>query len=226
MRAGTAFEGRRDAGEQLAELVRQHRRSDTSAGAVVLGLPRGGVPVAAEVATQLDLELDVFVVRKIGAPGHEELAMGAVASGGVVVRDESVIEGLGVADSTFEAALDRERTEVTAREERLGKTAIAPRVAGRDVIVVDDGAATGSTMRVAIAGLRRLHPERVIVALPVALGDSAATLRRLADEFYCLAEAPRLRGVGAAYADFTPTTEAEVRQLMQAARDRMSRGGG
>jgi len=192
----------------------------------VLALPRGGVPVAAEIARALDLELDVIVVRKIGVPGHEELAMGAVASGDVVVRNDDVIEGLGIADQEFDDALRRARAELLDREHRLGRAAIPPGFRGRTAIIVDDGVATGATMRAAVAALRASGPGRVIVALPVAPSDTVAALEAIADGVVCLHQPDPFGAVGSAYNDFSQTSDAEVRRLMQDQRERMARGGG
>ena len=191
----------------------------------MLALPRGGVPVAAEIARALDLELDVIVVRKLGVPGHEELAMGAIASGDVVVRNQDVIDGLGISERTFDGVLHRERAELLDRERRFGKTAIPPPLAGRTIVVVDDGVATGATMRAALASLRASGAGRLVIALPVAPVDTAAQLAEIADRLVCLHTPEPFGAVGGAYDDFSQTTDAEVRQLLQDARDRVTRGG-
>jgi putative phosphoribosyl transferase len=193
--------------------------------ALVLALPRGGVPVAAEIARALDLELDVIVVRKIGVPAHEELAMGALASGDVVIRNHDVIDGLGISERTFDDALGRARSELLDRERRFGRTAIGPELTDRNVVVVDDGVATGATMRAALASLRASGVGRVIVALPVAPSDTAAELALIADRLVCLHTPDPFGAVGGAYDDFSQTADAEVRRLLQEARDRLTRGG-
>jgi putative phosphoribosyl transferase len=191
----------------------------------VLALPRGGVPVAAEIARALDLELDVIVVRKIGVPGHEELAMGAIASGDVVVRNHDVIDGLGISERAFEGVLRRERAELLDREQRFGRTAIPPAITDRTVVVVDDGVATGATMRAALASLRASDAGRLVIALPVAPTDTAFELAEIADRLVCLHTPEPFGAVGGAYHDFSQTTDEEVRRLLQDARDRLTRGG-
>ena len=191
----------------------------------MLGLPRGGVPVAAEIARALDLELDVIVVRKIGVPGHEELAMGAIASGDVVVRNKDIMEGLGIPERVFDEMLRRERAELLDRERRFGKTAIPPPFADRTVVVVDDGVATGATMKAAAASIRPTGAGRLVVALPVASPDAAEELVEVADRLVCLHRPDDFGSVGEAYDDFSQTTDAQVRRLLQDARDRVGRGG-
>jgi len=220
------FRDRVHAGQALADLLRDERHQSRRPDAVVLALPRGGVPVAAEVARALDVELDVIVVRKIGVPGHEELAMGAIASGEVEVRNESLIAGLGISDQQFEAARRRAQDELDGRERKLGRLGIPPSVRGRAVIVIDDGVATGATMQAAVAALRQLDPRTITVALPVAPPDTAAELERIADRVVCVHQPDPFGAVGSSYDDFTQTSDDEVRRLLEQARDRMSRGGG
>ncbi len=219
------FRDRVHAGQALADLLRdehQGRRPD----AVVLALPRGGVPVAAEVARAFDVELDVVVVRKIGVPGQEELAMGAIASGDVEIRNDALIEMLGISDRQFDDARRRARDELEGRERQLGRLGIPPVVRDRAVIVVDDGVATGATMQAAVAALRRLDPRTITVALPVAPPDTVAELERIADRVVCVHQPDPFGAVGASYDDFTQTSDGEVRRLLEEARERMSRGGG
>ena len=192
----------------------------------MLALPRGGVPVAAEVARALDVELDVIVVRKIGVPGHEELAMGAIASGDVEIRNDSLIAALGISDRQFEAARRQAADELEQRERSLGRLGKPPTVRGRELIVVDDGVATGATMQAAVAALRRLDPLTITVALPVAPPDTVEDLQRIADRVVCVHQPDPFGAVGASYDDFTQTSDGEVRLLLEQARDRMSRGGG
>src|ERR1700733_2728281 len=177
------FLNRRDAGLQLAPKLGAYA-GDSSV--LVLGLPRGGVPVAYEVARALHAPLDVFVVRKLGVPGHRELAMGAIASGGLRVLNREVIESLGVSPAAVESVAVREMQELE-RQQRLyrGHTPL-PELAGRTVIVVDDGLATGSTMRAAVGALRQGNPARIMVAVPVAAADTARRLREEADGVVCL----------------------------------------
>ena len=152
--------------------------------------------------------------------------MGAVASGDVVVRNDDVIEGLGISDREFEGALGRARAELVEREHRLGRAAVPPGFSGRTAIVVDDGVATGATMRAAVAALRVSGPDRVIVALPVAPTDTVAALEAIADDVVCLHQPNPFGAVGGAYQDFSQTSDAEVRRLMHDQRERMTRGGG
>lgn len=207
------FEDRRHAGRALAHVVREQL---AWAGAIVLGLPRGGVPVAFEVARTLSLPLDVFVVRKLGTPGQEELAMGAVASGGLVVVQPDVVRAFGISRQTIDEAASRENAEIARREVlyREGRPPI--RVDGRTVILIDDGLATGSTMRAAALALRPAA-ERVFVAVPVAAPATCEELRREVDALVCLEMPENFRAVGAFYRDFDQTSDDEVRSLLAAA---------
>lgn len=208
------FLNRREAGLELAEkLDRFAGRQDV----VVLGLARGGVPVAYEVARSLDLPLDVFVVRKLGAPGHEEFAIGAIASGGVRVLNQEAIDLLGITQSTIERITMREQQELNRREKMYRNGRGAVNVRGRTVILVDDGLATGATMHAAITSLRKQDPGAIIVAAPVAAPDTCTYLGRVADGCeYVVAPEP-FYGVGLWYEDFTPTTDREVQLLLEAA---------
>ncbi|MBX5492682.1 MAG: phosphoribosyltransferase [Chloroflexi bacterium] len=207
------FRDRRDAGRALAVRLAPYRqRPDV----LVLALPRGGVPVGYEVARALDVPLDVFSVRKLGVPGHEELAMGAVASGGVLVRNEDVIAGLGLSDSVVAAVAARETQELERRE-RLYRGGQPPRdVHGQTVILVDDGLATGATMRAAVEALRRRGAARIVVAVPVAPPETCAELRTEADEVICLVTPEPFFAVGLWYADFAQISDDEVRDLLAA----------
>ena len=182
---------------------------------IVLALPRGGVPVAAEVAGALGLPMDVFVVRKLGVPGQEELAMGAVASGGVRVLNEEILAELGLPDETIDAITARQLEEVRRRENLYrGGTTPAGEVRGKTVLVVDDGLATGSTMRAAVKALRQMQAKRIVVAVPTGAPDTCELLRREADEVVCLMAPEPYFAVGAWYADFSQTSDDEVRRLM------------
>ncbi len=208
------FRDRADAGRVLARELRQYAgRTDV----LVLGLPRGGVPVAFEVARELGAPLDVFVVRKLGAPGQEELAMGAIASGGVRVLNSEVVHLLGISANEIETITQREEQELERRERlyRGERPAIDPR--GRTVILIDDGLATGSTMRAAAKALRRLGPEKIVVAVPVASRSTCEELGAEVDEVVCAATPEPFYAVGQWYASFAQTTDEEVRDLLERA---------
>jgi putative phosphoribosyl transferase len=181
---------------------------------VVLGLPRGGVPVAAEVARVLRAPLDVFVVRKLGVPGQEEVAMGAIASGGVEVRNPSVVRALSIPDAVFHEVAERERRELERREAAFRGARPAPRIAGKTVIVVDDGLATGASMRAALAALESFHPAKLVVAVPVGALETCASLRAQADDVVCAMPLEDLLSVGSWYEDFEQTTDAEVKRAL------------
>lgn len=205
------FLDRRDAGRRLAQRLDAYRaRPD----AIVLALPRGGVPVAYEVARALELPLDVFVVRKLGTPGQEELAMGAIASGGVLVLNDDVVRALRIPRFLIDEAEALERLELERRERefRGGRPPIS--VKDRTVILIDDGIATGATVRAAIAALRRLDAARIVLATPVASPYTCADLARQVDEVVCLLTPSSFQAVGEYYEDFAQTTDSEVRQLV------------
>jgi len=205
------YRDRHDAGRRLAEKLQHYAgRPDL----LVLALPRGGVPVGFEVAQALGAPLDIFLVRKLGVPGHEELAMGAIASGGVRVVNEDVVRRLGVPDIWLEEAADREARELARREEAYRDGRPAPDASGKTVVLVDDGLATGSTMRAAVAALRRLGPARVVVAVPLGAAETCAEFRDEADEVICAEEPEPFYAVGSWYDDFTQTTDDEVRDLL------------
>jgi putative phosphoribosyl transferase len=214
---GPTYPSRRDAGHELAtHLTRYANRPDVS----VLALPRGGVPVAFEVALALDAELDLLVVRKLGVPTQPELAMGAIASGGAFYLDDSIVECCGVSKTSLDDVIRREREEL-ARREALYRGASAPlNVRGRIAIVVDDGMATGATMKAAVMSLRHANPARIIAALPIAPLDSAARMESIVDEFVCVMRPQRFLGVGQFYDDFEQTSDEEVRALLDQARTR------
>jgi putative phosphoribosyl transferase len=210
------FRDRRHAGQALGwRLVDAGVLEYCPEPRVVLGLPRGGVPVAGEVARILAAPLDVFLVRKLGVPGQEELAMGAIASGGVRVLNQPVIERLGVTDEEVEAIARREGEVLAARERayRDGRPPID--VKGASVFVVDDGLATGASMRAALHAIRSFEPGHLVVAVPVGPADTCRALRDDADEVICLRMPSRFLAVGQAYVDFSPTTDDEVRAVLQ-----------
>ena len=216
------FTDRRDAGRQLAAELREYAaRPDV----LILGLARGGVPVANEVARALDLPLAVFIVRKLGVPGHEELAMGAIASGDVQVLDDRLIRTLHIPQSAVTQVIAQERRELERRETEYRDGRLAPDVHGRTVILVDDGLATGASMFAAISALRKASPMKIVVGVPVAAPEVCSAMRRVADDCVCVLTPAQLYGVGAWYSDFSQTTDAEVRAILESAARRRSYGG-
>jgi erythromycin esterase-like protein/predicted phosphoribosyltransferase len=211
------FANRVDAGRRLARQLNAYaERSDV----IVLGLPRGGVPVAAEVAKHLGAPLDVFLVRKLGVPGHPELAMGAIAEGGVEVLDERLIRDLGIPRAMVEQVAMRERLELDRRDQQYRGARKRPNLRDRTVIVVDDGLATGATMEAALVALRQLGPAAIVAAAPVGAPETCARLRRFADHVVCAETPSDLTAVGLWYDDFSQTTDDEVRRLIGAVEPR------
>jgi predicted phosphoribosyltransferase len=215
------FRDRRDAGRQLARAL----KFPPGAAIQVLALPRGGVPVAYEVALALEAPLDVFVVRKLGVPGHEELAMGAIAEGGFRVLNRDVIEGLGITTATVDRVAAAETLELARRERLYRGSGPAPELRNRTVLLLDDGLATGSTMAAAVAGVRAQRPARVIVAVPVASHEAMEMLGQVADEVVAVLTPPYFGGVGEWYDDFSQTSDDEVRTLLETARRRAAVAG-
>ena len=210
------YEDRTAAGEALVEHLLGYRGRP---GVAVLGLPRGGVVVAAPIAAALGAPLDVVLVRKLGVPGHPELAMGAVAAVGgdvAVFRHDYVCRRAGVSDSDFARARDREIEELQRRRTAWGSRAAPIDLAGCPVVVVDDGLATGSTMRAAVAAVRARCPRQIVVAVPIAASDVALALAEEVDRVVCPWQPHRFRAVGEAYADFSQTTDEEVARLLAA----------
>jgi predicted phosphoribosyltransferase len=206
------FRDRSEAGRILAGKLTAYAGRP---GVLVLGLPRGGVPVAFEVAKALGAPLDVFVVRKLGVPGHEELAMGAIASGGVFVLNDDLVEELGIPRRVIDAVAAREMREMERRVRAYRDDRPAPEVRDRTVVVVDDGLATGSTMRAAVAALRRLGPAHLVVAVPTAAPSTFEELAREADDCVCVITPESFHAVGLSYQDFSQTTDDEVRDLLE-----------
>jgi predicted phosphoribosyltransferase len=206
------FADRHEAGRALASALRHYAgRRDV----VVLALPRGGVPVAFEVAEALDAPLDIFLVRKLGMPGHREFAMGAIASGGVRVLNDAIVRHYGVPQRAIDAVAAEEQAELERREReyRQGRSLID--MVTRVVILIDDGLATGSTMRAAVEAVRQLGPSRIVVAAPVAAPETCDDLHQLADEVVCARTPEPFAAVGLWYRDFSQTTDDEVRALLE-----------
>jgi putative phosphoribosyl transferase len=208
------FRDRIEAGTALAEQLAAYHGRDT----LVLGIPRGGVVVAAEVARLLNAELDVVVARKLGAPGQEELAIGAVSADGGRVLDEDTIALLGVSEPYIRAVTDVQMKEARRRETSLRSLRPAALVTGRTVILVDDGLATGATMRAAARSIRARRPARLMVAIPVGAREGCAELRQEADEVVCLRQPEPFGAIGSYYHHFEPVEDAEVRRLLEAGR--------
>jgi putative phosphoribosyl transferase len=208
------FKDRSDAGHALARKLGHYRGNSN---VVVLALPRGGVPVGFEVADFLDAPLDVFLVRKLGVPGHEELALGAIASGGVRVLNQDVLYMTRIDEQGIDAIAEREQQELERREKEYRDDRPAAEIRGRIVILVDDGLATGATMLAAARAIRKLRPQRLVVAVPVSSPEACDNFRREVDEIVC-AETPRpFQAVGLWYEDFSQTSDEEVRDLLSRA---------
>lgn len=210
------FQDRTEAGRELArELAKYTGRP----GLIVLALPRGGVPVGFEVARALGAPLDLFLVRKLGVPGREELAMGAIASGGVRVLNEEVLRALQIAPETIEKVVDLELQELQRREQEYRGDRPPAEIAGRTILLIDDGLATGSSMRAAVEALRRCQPARIVVAVPVAAPEVCEAFSDLVDEVVCARTPEPFHAVGFWYVDFSQTTDDEVRDWLSKAQD-------
>lgn len=206
------FRDRMEAGRELASRLAEYaNRQDT----LVLGLPRGGVPVAVAVATELHVALDVFLVRKLGVPGQEELAMGALASGGVRVLNMEVVDSLGISQQAIDTVTARELRELQRREQAYRDGLPPPVIRDSTIILVDDGLATGATMRAAAVAVRAQQPARTVIAVPVASPSICDVLRAEADEVICAATPEPFYAVGLWYQDFSPTSDEEVRDLLK-----------
>jgi putative phosphoribosyl transferase len=208
-----AFEDRIDAGRRLAAALTRYKDKSPA----VLALPRGGVPVAAEIATALAAPLDLILVRKIGVPGNRELAMGAVVDGAtpIVVRNEDIIQLIGISDSEFNAVRDRELEEIDRRRLRYLGGRERVDLAGRTAIVVDDGIATGATMRAALQATRARHPDKLVLAVPVAPTETLAILRKEVDDLICLEDHEAFGAIGYYYQDFSQITDDEVTETLK-----------
>lgn len=209
------FTDRHEAGMLLADQLKDYaHRSDV----LVLGLPRGGVPVAYEIAKALNAPLDVFIVRKLGIPHNEEFAMGAIASGGTVVFNDEIIEGLYISEHTIKLAIQSQKEELQRRETLYRSSRPFPNIVGKTIILVDDGIATGASMRAAISALNKLKPARIIVAIPVAAATTYAEIAGLVDQVICPLQPIQFDAVGEWYLDFPQTTDTEVIDLLGKAR--------
>jgi len=208
------FRDRTEAGQVLARCLQQYKNQPD---VLILGLPRGGVPVAYEVARELNAPLDVFVVRKLGVPGHEELGMGAIATGGVRILQEGIVRDLGISPETIEAVSAREQAELERRERLYRGDRPAPTIKGRTVVIVDDGLEKGSTMKAAIQAVRQQDSRQVIVAVPTAPSETCEQLKESADHVVCALTPEPFFSVGGSYADFTQITDGEVRDLIASA---------
>jgi putative phosphoribosyl transferase len=206
------FDNRFEAGRILVRKLAAYAHRDD---VLVLALPRGGVPVAYEVARELDAPMDLFLVRKLGVPGQEELAMGAIATGGVRVLNEPVIHALGITPDEIEAVARQEQQELLRRQRQYRGNQPPADAADKAVILIDDGLATGSTMRAAVRALRALGPRRIVVAVPVGAPETCEEFRREADEVICAITPQPFQAVGLWYSDFSQTTDQEVRDLLE-----------
>jgi predicted phosphoribosyltransferase len=213
---GGRFGDRHDAGRRLGEALAA-AGYDRDGDVIILALPRGGVPVAYEVARRLDAPLDVFLVRKLGVPGHEELAMGAIASGGVLVLNDDVLRHAHVGQAEVEHAARREAAELARRERAYRGDRPPPAVHGKTVILIDDGLATGASMRAAAEAVSRLNPKKVVVAVPVAAPETCEQFRALVDDVVCAVTPQPFAAVGMWYEDFSQTSDDEVRELLERA---------
>ena len=214
------FKNRTEAGRLLAAKL---LHNSGAPGLLVLALPRGGVPVAYEVAKALRAPLDIFLVRKLGVPGHEEYAMGALATGGVRILNPDAVQHLGISEDVIEKVVAKEKAELERREREYRGSRPVPELRGRTVIIVDDGLATGSTMRAAVAALRQRQPARIIVAVPVSPPSAVEDLQRQADEVVCVIMPDDFYAVGQWYVDFEQTSDDDVRAcLRQAAQEQES----
>lgn len=205
------FKDRRDAGRKVAEKLKPYAGRDD---VIILALPRGGVPVGDEVARALDVPLDIFLVRKLGVPGQEELAMGSIASGGVLVTNEDIISAADITHESLETVAEEERKELLRREQIYRGDSPPPQIHDRVAIVVDDGLATGASMRAAVQSIKKMAPRKVVVAVPVADEQVCRDFELQADEVVCVQTPRPLHGVGAWYEDFSQLSDGEVQSIL------------
>ena len=215
------FKDRRDAGRKLAQKLKDYAgRKDV----IVLALPRGGVPVAYEVAKSLNIPMDIFIVRKLGWPGHEEMAIGAIASGGVRVLNQDIVQYLNIPEALIDAVAQRELRELERREHAYRGDRPSLDVKDRTVIIIDDGLATGASMRAAVAGVRAHHPAHIVIAVPTAALETCESLKHEVDQVICATTPEPFYGVSRWYEDFSQTTDEEVRTLLQEANRQLLNG--
>lgn len=215
------FRDRRDAGRILvSELLHYANQSDV----IILALPRGGVPVAYEVALALNVPMEIFIVRKLGLPGHEELAIGAIASGGIRVVNEDIIRMLKISEEVIDRVAQRELQELRRREQLYRGDHPAPEIRDRIAILIDDGLATGASMRAAVAGLRAQSPKRIVVAVPTAAPETCADFKAEVDEVVCAITPEPFLGVGKWYEDFSQTTDEGVGLFLEDSRRQLTPG--
>lgn len=216
------FKDREHAGRRLAEALSKYA---DARNALVLALPRGGVPVAYEISSKLHLPLDLLLVRKLGVPGHEELAMGAIAWGHIRFFNDDIIKGLNIAQQEIDQVIDREQRTLVERNALYRKDSPPPSVEGMTVIIVDDGLATGATMKAAVTAMRQAAAAKIVVAVPVGAPSTCIELESLADEVVCLSAPEPFYGVGRWYADFSQTTDREVTDLLERAEAEIAESG-
>ncbi len=214
------FVNRHEAGVLLASLLKQYAHQPNG---VVLALPRGGVPIAYEIATALSLPLDVFIVRKLGVPGQEEFAMGAIASGGTIVFNESVVKDLQIDPTAIDRVVQSEQQELLRRERLYRGDHHFISLEGQTIILVDDGMATGASMRVAIMALYKLKPTRIVMAVPVAAHSTSDAMQKLVDEWVCPLQPPNFQAVGLWYESFPQITDDEVIGFLEKARGQLNK---
>lgn len=207
----TLFKDRIDAGEQLAEELTEYKHKKD---VIVLGLPRGGIPVAYKVAEELDAPLDVFIVRKLGVPGHKELAMGAIASGDIRVLNERIVNSLGISNKSIASVAAQEERELERRQNEYRGDRPMPELSDKIILLIDDGIATGATMRAAIEAINSKNPKKLVVAVPTAAHDTCESLKEKVDKLICLKTPQPFFGVGRWYQHFGQTTDEEVKKFL------------